>query len=106
MLGPAVGHLNTITGMLGGSLLPSKWRQLQSLAGETTLVAGFLLWNLNDKDGANKNLKTSVALARESGDQALGAYLIGCAVCWSNDPPPFKASPTTGRRFRVSSLAG
>jgi transcriptional regulator with XRE-family HTH domain len=89
ILGPVVGHLDAITHILGRSLAPSLRARLCSLAGETAGFAGWLRWNVDDAAGAASYFATGLEAAREGGDRALAAYLVGSAAC----QPPYRESP-------------
>lgn len=77
LLGGVLGHLDTITGFLGGALPSSARRELCSLAAETAALAGWLTWDLDDRVRADAYFRTGLEAAREAGDAALGAYLVG-----------------------------
>ena len=81
LLGPATAHLDAIT-MLLQAPLPSAIRsRLCSLAGETAGLVGWLRWNLDDPRGASACFRSGLRAAREAGDRALGAYLVGAIAC-------------------------
>lgn len=102
VLGPANGHLNTITTLLDGSLRPSLRQRLCSLAGETTALLGWLRWNLDDLDGASRYFRAGLAAAREGDDDALGAYLVGCIAC----RPFYREDPNARLRLLEGSSHG
>jgi len=77
LLGPVVGHLNTIASLLQGSTRPSLRQQLSSIAGETAGLAGWLTWDLEDRRAAGAYFRAGIQAAQEADDKALGAYLVG-----------------------------
>jgi transcriptional regulator with XRE-family HTH domain/tetratricopeptide (TPR) repeat protein len=77
LLGPVVGHLDTVASLLKGSPRPSLRQQLCSIAGETAGLAGWLTWDLEDRKAAGAYFRTGIEAAREADDRALGAYLVG-----------------------------
>lgn len=89
LFGPVTGHLDAITLLLQGSLPAELRRRLCSLAGETAGFAGWLRWDMDDLEGASVYFQTGLEAAREAGDRALGAYLMGSAAC----QPPYRENP-------------
>ena len=77
LLGPVVGHLNTVAALLQGSLSLTLRRQLCSIAGETAGLAGWLAWDLEDRRAAGAFFRAGIEAAQEADDRALGAYLVG-----------------------------
>jgi transcriptional regulator with XRE-family HTH domain len=77
LLGPVVGHLNTVAALLQGSLGLTLRRQLCSIAGETAGLAGWLAWDLEDRRAAGAFFRAGIEAAQEADDRALGAYLVG-----------------------------
>src|SRR6266540_7551666 len=77
LLGPVVGHLDTLTSLLKGVPRPSLHQQLCSLAGETAGLAGWLTWDLEDRKAAGAYFRAGIQAAQEADDKALGAYLVG-----------------------------
>jgi transcriptional regulator with XRE-family HTH domain len=77
LLGPVVGHLNTVASLLQGSTRPTLRQQLCSIAGETAGLAGWLTWDLEDRRAAGAYFRAGIQAAQEAGDKALGAYLVG-----------------------------
>jgi hypothetical protein len=77
LLGPVVGHLDTVASLLKGSPRPSLRQQLGSIAGETAGLAGWLTWDLEDRKAAGAYFHTGIQAAQEADDRALGAYLVG-----------------------------
>jgi len=78
---PISGHLATITSLLEGTP-PSTYRaQLLSLAAESAGLLAWLTWDLGTASRAQARayVRTALDAAREAGDQALGAYLLGTA---------------------------
>lgn len=86
LLGPVTGHLDAISMLLQGSAPASLRARLCSIAAETAGLAGWLRWNMDDPDGAAAYFRTGLDAAREAGDGALGAYLMGSAAC----QPPYR----------------
>jgi transcriptional regulator with XRE-family HTH domain len=77
LLGPVVGHLNTVTSLLRGSPRSSLERRLCSIAGETAGLAGWLTWDVEDRRAAGAYFRAGIQAAQEADDKALGAYLVG-----------------------------
>ncbi|HSR25043.1 MAG TPA: helix-turn-helix transcriptional regulator [Candidatus Eisenbacteria bacterium] len=101
LLGPATAHLDAIA-MLLQAPLPSGIRsRLCSLAGETAGLAGWLRWNLDDPGGASACFRSGLRAAREAGDRALGAYLVGAIACRlpGHEAPAITLSLLGGRAF-------
>jgi tetratricopeptide (TPR) repeat protein len=84
LLGPTLGHLETLTNLLKENPPTAARRHLASLLGETAGVAGWLLWDLGANDSASAYVRTALEAAREAEDAALGAYLIGTASVVEN----------------------
>jgi transcriptional regulator with XRE-family HTH domain len=77
LLGPVVGHLNTLASLLQGSLPQAMRRRLCSLAGETAGLAGWLAFDLEDRRAAGAWFRAGIEAAQEAEDRPLGAYLVG-----------------------------
>jgi hypothetical protein len=75
LLGAVVGHLNTVAALLQGSLAAR--RQLSSIAGETAGLAGWLVYDLEDRRAAGAYFRAGIQAAQEANDRPLGAYLVG-----------------------------
>lgn len=88
LIGPVIGQLDAISMILQGSTPASLRARLCSLAGETAGLAGWLRWNVDDPDGAAAYFRTGLDAAKEAGDRALGAYLMGSAAC----QPPYRGN--------------
>lgn len=89
LIGPVLGHLRTVTDVLNGEPPPALRQPLLSLAAETAGLAGWLVWDTTDRAPAADYFRTGLEAAREAGDSALGAYLMGSAACQpshSEDP--------------------
>jgi hypothetical protein len=95
------GHLDTITLLLEGPLQPSIRKQLCSIAAETAGVAGRMRWILDDEKTADHFYRVGLDAAREAGDGALGAYLMGKAAC-----RPFYREQPDRRLRRLSGTHG
>jgi len=80
LLGPVVGHLNTLASLLQGTPKGALRRQLASIAGETAGLAGWLSWDLKDRRAAGAYFRAGIEAAQEAEDKALGAYLVGSSV--------------------------
>jgi len=52
-----------------------------SLAAETAGLAGWLEWDKSDASTSARYFQAGLEAARDSGDAALGAYLLGSAAC-------------------------
>jgi tetratricopeptide (TPR) repeat protein len=80
---PAVrAHLQDVTELLRYGSFGSRTRQwLCSIAGEIASLAGWLMWELDDGNGATAYFRSGIQAASEAGDRALGAYLVGCFAC-------------------------
>lgn len=79
--GPIEGHLSAIAELLQSEPRPAVRQPLLSLAAETAGLAGWLAWDVGDHDTAPKLFRTGLEAAREAGDAAIGAYLMGSASC-------------------------
>jgi hypothetical protein len=90
LLGPVVGHLDTVASLLKGTPRPSLRQQLCSIAGETAGLAGWLTWDLEDRKAASAYFRTGIQAAQEADDRALGAYLVGssCVQPAYRERPP------------------
>ena len=77
LLGPVVGHLNTVAALLQGPTRPSLRRQLCSIAGETAGLAGWVTFDLEDRRAAGAYFRAGIQAAQQADDKALGAYLVG-----------------------------
>jgi hypothetical protein len=77
LLGPVVGHLNTVASLLQGSPRAALHRQLSSIAGETAGLAGWLAFDMEDRRAAAAYFRAGIEAAQEANDRALGAYLVG-----------------------------
>jgi tetratricopeptide (TPR) repeat protein len=84
LLGPTLGHLETLTNLLKDNPLPGAQCHIASLLGETAGVAAWLLWDLGAPDSASAYVRTALEATREANDVALGAYLIGTASVVEN----------------------
>jgi transcriptional regulator with XRE-family HTH domain len=80
LLGPVLGHLNTVAALLQGSLGLTVRRRLASVAGETAGLAGWLAWDLEDRRAAGGYFRAGIEAAQEAEDRPLGAYLVGSSV--------------------------
>jgi hypothetical protein len=94
LLGPVVGHLDTLTSLLKGVPRPSLHQQLCSLAGETAGLAGWLTWDLEDRKAAGAYFRTGIQAAQEADDRALGAYLVGSSCV----QPAYRERPSARLR--------
>ena len=103
LLGPVVGHLDTVASLLKGSPGPSLRQQLCSIAGETAGLAGWLTWDLEDRKAAGAYFRTGIQAAQEADDRALGAYLVGssCVQPAYREAPTGQASPAPRAHPRV-----
>jgi transcriptional regulator with XRE-family HTH domain len=90
LLGPVVGHLDTLASLLKSAPRPSLHQQLCSIAGETAGLAGWLTWDLEDRKAAGAYFRTGIQAAQEADDRALGAYLVGssCVQPAYRERPP------------------
>jgi len=77
LLGPVVGHLNTVAALLQGSIGLTLRRRLCSVAGETAGLAGWLAFDLEDRRAAGAYFRAGIEAAQEAEDRPLGAYLVG-----------------------------
>jgi tetratricopeptide (TPR) repeat protein len=99
LLGPVVGHLDTVASLLKGSPRPSLRQQLCSIAGETAGLAGWLTWDLEDRKAAGAYFRTGIQAAQEADDRALGAYLVGssCVQPAYRERPPARLRRLQGQ---------
>lgn len=67
------GHLGSLRGMLAGPHPPSATRQLQRLASETAIVAGYVCYRLHNYGDAETYLTFADTLATEAGEGPLCA---------------------------------
>ncbi len=89
LLGPVVGHLDAITLLLRGSLQSRLHARLCSLAAATSAFAGWLRWNMDDPSAAAGYFHAGLEAAREAGNRAIAAYLMGSSAC----QPPYREDP-------------
>jgi len=71
-------HLDMLTALLRATTPPHIMRDLCSLAAETSAMAGWLRWDQGAFEEADAYFGAGLVAAREAGDRAIGAYLIGC----------------------------
>jgi tetratricopeptide (TPR) repeat protein len=82
LVGPVVGHLQAMTAALRSSMPGGVRRNLSSLIAETAGMIGTLKHAGGDPDSAIRYYALSLRTAREAGDAALGAYVVGQrAIC-------------------------
>jgi transcriptional regulator with XRE-family HTH domain len=76
---PVAGHLGTITDLLEGTPPLGLRRELLSMAAETAGLLAWLSWDVGSatRSQARAYVRTALEAAREAGDSALGAYLMG-----------------------------
>jgi len=101
LLDPVTRLLNALATLLASPLRPTVRRELSSLAGEAAGIAGRLRWIMDDDLGATAYYETGMEAAREAGDAALGAYLVGKAAC-----KPFYREDPAGRLRRLEGALG
>lgn len=94
LLGPVGGHLDNLARLLADGLPSATHARLCSLAAETAGVAGWLTWDLDKGVEAGAYFQSALQAARDAGDHALGAYLVGSAAC----QPSYKEQPTARLR--------
>jgi transcriptional regulator with XRE-family HTH domain/tetratricopeptide (TPR) repeat protein len=102
LLGPVVGHLNTVAALLQGSVGLTLRRQLCSVAGETAGLAGWLAWDLEDRRAAGAYFRAGIEAAQEAEDRPLGAYLVGSSCV----QPAYRERPHARLRRLQSRTAG
>jgi transcriptional regulator with XRE-family HTH domain len=104
LLGPTLGHLETLTHLLRENPPTEAQRQIASMLGETAGVAGWLLWDLGANDQASAYVRTALEAAREADDAPLGAYLIGTASVVENrrENPDGRVARLMERHFGFS----
>jgi transcriptional regulator with XRE-family HTH domain len=77
LIGPAVGHLETLMNLLKGSMASTVRRRVCSIAAETAGLVSFLKTEAGDSAGGAIHFRVAVDAAREAGDRALGAFMVG-----------------------------
>jgi transcriptional regulator with XRE-family HTH domain/tetratricopeptide (TPR) repeat protein len=102
LLGPVLGHLNTVASLLQGSLPQTIRRRLASIAGETAGLAGWLAFDLEDRRAAAAWFRAGVEAAQEAEDRALGAYLVGSSCV----QPAYRERPHARLRRLKGRTAG
>ena len=104
LLGPVIGHLNTVASLLQGSLRQTIRRRLCSIAGETAGLAGWLAFDLEDRRAAGAYFRAGIEAAEEAEDRALGAYLVGssCVQPAYRERPYARLRRLQGRTFGFS----
>ena len=102
LLGPVIGHLNTVAALLQGSVGLTRRRQLCSIAGETAGLAGWLAWDLEDRRAAGAYFRAGIEAAQEAEDRPLGAYLVGSSVV----QPAYRERPYARLRRLQGRTAG
>jgi tetratricopeptide (TPR) repeat protein len=101
LLGPVVGHLNTVAQLLQGAPRAALHRQLSSIAGETAGLAGWLAFDMEDRRAAAAYFRAGIEAAQEANDRALGAYLVGssCVQPAYRERPFARLRRLQGRTF-------
>lgn len=91
LAGPVRSHLETITTLLADASLTSGLRaRLASLAGESSILLGWITQDQGDHRVAQQFYLSALDAADEAGDPALGAYAIASA----STLPAFRSSPS------------
>ena len=91
LAGPVRSHLDTLTRLLAdGSLPMTLRRQLASMAGETSILLGWITQDQGDQGVAQEFYLSALDAAAEAGDPAMGAYAIASA----STLPAFRSSPS------------
>lgn len=104
LMGLVLGHYDTLREMIRHANGSTSKAELYSLAGETAAVAGWLLWDLDQMDAASSFFMEGLEAAREVGDLALGAYLLGCRAVQPTfrERPEVRLRQLDGRTFGFS----
>jgi tetratricopeptide (TPR) repeat protein len=76
--GPVTGHLQLITSLLQGSQRGPVHRRLCTAAAQVAQLAGWLAFDMNDHQGAQRYYEVALRAAQEAGDRVLAAYVLGC----------------------------
>ncbi len=88
---PVRSHMEHLTRLLTGSGHSQVLRRrIASLAGETSILLGWIAQDQNDHGVAQRFYMTALDAAHEAGDAPLGAYAIASAATL----PAFRSSPT------------
>jgi tetratricopeptide (TPR) repeat protein/transcriptional regulator with XRE-family HTH domain len=77
LIGPVLEHMRTITDLLRGPQPPNVRRRLCVAAADVSQLAGRLLFGIGQHQAARSYYTVSLQAAKEAGDRALGAYVIG-----------------------------
>jgi tetratricopeptide (TPR) repeat protein len=77
LITPVLEHLRSITDLLRGPQPALVRRRLCIAAADAAQLAGRLLFGTNQSAGAQTYYSVALDAAREAGDRALGAYVIG-----------------------------
>lgn len=85
-------HLQKVTGLLEGSLLPSARKHLCAMVGEIALLAGELFYDMKNYLQARHFFSIAIQAAREADNQALQAVAWGrLSFTWTYDEKPEQA---------------
>lgn len=76
LFGRLANHVNQIAGLLERPMSPPLRKRLTVAAGESAALAGWLAWDLRDRDRAQSLYDTALVAAREAGDPALQACTL------------------------------
>lgn len=77
LIGPVLDHLRAITDLLRSQQQARVRSRLCTAAAHTALLAGWLFHGSGDRASSRTYWGVALDAARESGDRALGAYIIG-----------------------------
>lgn len=101
LLGPVVGHIDNIGRLISGSPPAMLDSRLCSLAGETAALAGWLTWDLENRQAAGAYFHAGLKAAKQADDRALGAYLVGssCVQPSYRERPIARLRRLEGRTF-------
>ena len=92
LIGPVRGQLDELSRLLEGSVPTSARQQLLSLAGETAVTAGWLMWDLQRDQDVDEYWRIGRMAAQGSGDQALMAFVL-VSISFLHRKQPTKRLP-------------
>src|SRR5207245_9672771 len=76
LIGPVRGQLDELSRLLEGSVPTSARQQLLSLAGDTAVTAGWIMWDLQRDQDVDEYWRIGRMAATGTGDQALIDFIL------------------------------
>jgi tetratricopeptide (TPR) repeat protein/transcriptional regulator with XRE-family HTH domain len=91
LIGPLTGHVHSMTARLRqASMSPSQRLRLCSIAAEAAGMLAMVKAEVGDELASAGYAKTAFRLCHEAGDQALGAWVMGC---YTATQPAYRDNP-------------